>query len=40
MVIQFVLITYIFVGTKKDIIKRMSDMTGYNARGRFFTITA
>src|SRR5574341_302241 len=35
----FALVT-LSVATKKDIIKRMSDMTGYTAREKFFTVAA
>lgn len=35
----FILVTFMVV-TKKDLIKRMSDMTGYTAREKFFTVSA
>ena len=38
--LPFLLLVTFMVGMKKDIIKRMSDMTGYTAREKFFTLCA
>jgi len=38
--LPFVIITTIMVGLKKNIVKRMSDMTGYTAREKFITMSA
>lgn len=38
--VPFVILGFLFMGPKKDIAKRMSDMTGYNQKEKFFTIVA
>ncbi|RJR32707.1 MAG: isoprenylcysteine carboxylmethyltransferase family protein [Deltaproteobacteria bacterium] len=38
--LPFLLLMTFMVGLKKDLIKRMSDMTGYTAREKFFTVSA
>jgi len=40
MSLPFFVIGLFFLGLKKDVAKRMSDMTGYSARERAFTILA
>ena len=38
--VPFFALGFLFMGMKKDIAKRMSDMTGYNRKERFFTVAA
>src|SRR5512138_2165679 len=38
--VPFVVLGFLFMGTKRDIAQRMSDMTGYNPREKSFTIAA
>jgi protein-S-isoprenylcysteine O-methyltransferase Ste14 len=38
--LPFLILVMLMVGLKKDIVKRMSDMTGYTAREKFFTVSA
>ncbi len=38
--LPFLILVTCMVGMKKDIFKRMSDMTGYTAREKFFTVSA
>lgn len=38
--LPFLMLVTFMVGMKKDLIKRMSDMTGYTAREKFFTVSA
>ena len=38
--VPFVALGFLFMAMKKDIAKRMSDMTGYNRKEKFFTVVA
>jgi protein-S-isoprenylcysteine O-methyltransferase Ste14 len=38
--VPFVALGFLFMGMKKDIARRMSDMTGYNRKEKVFTVTA
>ena len=38
--LPFIALGMIFMGMKKEIAKRMSDMTGYSAKEKFFTVAA
>lgn len=38
--LPFLILVTLMVGMRKDIIKRMSDMTGYTTREKFFTVSA
>ncbi len=38
--LPFFILTACILGVKKDIVKRMSDMAGYSAKEKFFTIAA
>ena len=38
--VPFIALGFLFMGTKKDIAKRMSDMTGYNRKEKLFTVAA
>jgi hypothetical protein len=40
LILPLVLTTAYFVASKKGVVRRMSDMTGYDAKERFFTVSA